>query len=152
MKKTSKQKEVEENYYQRLDSIIDAVDNRNQLLPRPATTMRHVWACLAILVIFYLLLGIAVILIPLHVIYKLLIFLGVFIIFNEFYLRFFGIVLIKCYQHYGTDDMRGTCKCLPSCSEYSILALKKYPLLIAFFKIYKRLNKTCDGTYKEDYP
>ena len=145
----SRRKEADE-YQKKIDRLIDTVDNR--ALTRPATTMNHVWACLAILIIVHLFLGVGVLLIPLHFGYKILIFVCAFILFNEFYLRYFGIVLIKCYQHYGTDDIRSTCKCLPSCSEYSILALKKYPLLIAFFKIYKRLNKTCDGTYKEDYP
>jgi putative component of membrane protein insertase Oxa1/YidC/SpoIIIJ protein YidD len=145
----SRRREVDE-YKKQQDKLINTVDNR--VLTRPKTTMKNVWACLAFLIIFYLALGISVLLIPLFFGYKILIFIGSFLLFNEFYLRYFGIVLVKCYQHYGTDEMRSTCKCLPSCSEYSILALKKYPLIIAFFKIYKRLNKTCDGTYKEDYP
>lgn len=145
----SRKKEAD-NYKRQLDSLIETVDNRVYI--RPTTTMKHVWACLLVLILVYLVLGISVLFIPLFIQYKILIFLVAFLIFNEFYLRFFGIVLIKCYQHYGTYEMRCTCKCLPSCSEYSISALKKYPLIIAFIKIYKRLNKTCDGTYKEDYP
>lgn len=145
----SKQKEADD-YQERLDALIDSIETREYA--RPATTMKHVWACLFILILFHFSLGLTVLLIPLSVLYRMVIYVAVFLVFNEFYLRLFGIVLVKCYQHYGTYEMRCTCKCLPSCSEYSILALKKYPLIIAFFKIYKRLNKTCDGTYKEDYP
>ena len=145
---SKKQKEADE--YNNIDRLIDEVEHR--VLTRPATTMKHVWACLIILTAFYLILGIGVILIPLKFWYKLLIFVSAFILFNEFFLRYFGIVLVKCYQHYASDEMRSTCHCVPSCSEYSILVLKKYPLIIAFCKIYKRLNKTCNGDYKEDYP
>ena len=129
-----------------------AEDKSQRVFVRPSTTMRHVWVCLIITIIFYCALGVTLILIPLATLYKVLIFVGAFIIFNETFLRYFGITLIKCYQHYATDEMRSTCLCVPSCSEYSIIVLKRYPLIISFILIVIRLNKTCDGTYKEDYP
>ena len=126
------------------------VDTR--ILKRPKVNMRHVWVCLFGLIFGHIIIGTIWILIPLQSWECLIYFLISFFFFNEFYLRFFGIILIKAYQHYASDEMRNTCHCVPSCSEYSITVLKKYPLIIAFLKIIKRLNKTCDGTYKIDKP
>lgn len=121
-------------------------------LTRPKTTMKKVWACLFILVAFYACIGLLGILIDIDIWIKVVAYSILVIFFNEFFLRYFGIVLIECYQHYASDDMRSTCKCVPSCSEYSILVLKKYPLIWGFIKILKRLNVTCDGSYKIDEP
>ena len=126
------------------------VDTR--ILKRPKVNMRHVWASLFGLIIGYAVICIIWILVPVKSWERLLYFIISFFFFNEFYLRFFGIILIKAYQHYASDEMRSTCHCVPSCSEYSIMALKKYPLFVAFIKIVKRLNKTCDGSYKIDNP
>lgn len=63
------------------------------------------------------------------------------------------ISVVKCYQHYASDDVRRMCLCKPTCSEYAIVVLKKYPLFIAVYKIWYRLNRTCTGnTYKIDEP
>lgn len=121
-------------------------------LERPKTTMRHVWLALFGLLLLYCSAGVVAIFLPIDSWYRALVFTAEIVVLNESYLRFFGIVLIKAYQHYATDDMRKTCHCVPSCSEYSISELKKYPLLIAFVKIFLRLNKTCDGSYKIDKP
>ncbi len=67
-------------------------------------------------------------------------------------LRLLLIKLIRCYQHYASDELRAFCMCMPSCSEYSIAVLKKYPLIIAIFKIVFRLTVTCDGEMKIDMP
>ena len=76
------------------------------------------------------------------------------IIVIEVYLRFCCILVVKCYQHYAKEETRRRCKCVPSCSEYAILSLKRvYPLLIALLKIRKRLYVTCNGEeYKIDFP
>ena len=60
---------------------------------------------------------------------------------------------IECYQHYASEKIRRSCLCMPTCSEYAIAVLKKYPTLIAIIKIKKRLFKTCKGDfYKIDLP
>lgn len=75
------------------------------------------------------------------------------ILFIEIVIRFFFILSIKCYQHYAKEETRRRCLCIPSCSEYSIICLKKYPLFFAALKIRKRLFKTCKGTmYLIDKP
>ena len=67
--------------------------------------------------------------------------------------KFLAIKSIECYQHYAKVTTRRKCLCMPTCSEYAIAVLKKYPILIAIIKIRKRLFKTCKGDfYKIDFP
>jgi len=68
------------------------------------------------------------------------------IITCETYLRFYGVKLIECYQHYAKTETRRRCRCVPSCSEYAILCLKRYELIKALIKIGKRLFGTCKGS------
>lgn len=67
-------------------------------------------------------------------------------------LRVLLIKLIRCYQHYAKEELRRFCMCMPSCSEYAIAVLKKYPLPVAIVKIILRLTVTCDGEMKIDLP
>lgn len=85
---------------------------------------------------------------------KLLISFVFFVFFIEVYLRFVLIFAIKIYQRYTKEDIRRRCICLPSCSEYSIICLRKiFPLAFALLKIKKRLFNTCKGEkYILDYP
>ena len=76
---------------------------------------------------------------------SLLAFLGWFVLVTELYGRFLGVKVVECYQHYATEKTRRNCKCVPSCSEYAILCLKKYELIRAIRKIRKRLFVTCRG-------
>ena len=60
---------------------------------------------------------------------------------------------IRLYQRYAPERIRRRCLLKPTCSEYAILAIKKYGLIIGLKKTYKRLNITCRGTiYHIDYP
>ena len=83
----------------------------------------------------------------------ILIVLGFFLGF-EGYLRFCLACVVKCYQRYAKRDTRRRCKCIPSCSEYALITLKRiFPLLLALLKIRKRLYVTCNGEeYKIDFP
>lgn len=63
----------------------------------------------------------------------------------ELYGRFLCIKIVECYQHYAPETVRRKCKCVPSCSEYAILCLKKYELVHGLLKIRKRLFVTCKG-------
>lgn len=78
---------------------------------------------------------------------------GVFIV-TEIYLRICFISLVRYYQRKAKETTRRRCKCIPSCSDYSILTLKTvFPIAFAIFKIKKRLFHTCDGSaYKIDFP
>lgn len=76
-----------------------------------------------------------------------------FVITGIFSLRMAMIGAIKLYQHYADEEIRRRCVCKPTCSEYAIIVLKKYGVLIGTYMIYIRLFKTCFGTiYKIDEP
>ena len=64
---------------------------------------------------------------------------------TETYGRLVAIKIVECYQHYASEETRRKCKCIPSCSEYAILCLKKYELIYAIRRIRKRLLVTCKG-------
>ena len=60
---------------------------------------------------------------------------------------------IKMYQRYASEETRRKCHCMPSCSEYALLALDKYVWPKALWLIYRRLTHTCClPGYKIDYP
>lgn len=64
-----------------------------------------------------------------------------------------AIGMIKLYQHYADERIRRRCLFKPTCSEYAILAINKYGLIIGLFKTYIRLFKKCRGNiYRIDYP
>lgn len=90
----------------------------------------------------------------LHIAVKIVLPIILIVAIFESYFRFCLILIIKYYQNVAKEETRRRCKCIPSCSEYSILTLKKiFPLLLAFIKIYKRLFVTCNGEgYKIDFP
>ena len=60
---------------------------------------------------------------------------------------------VKLYQRYASEETRRKCRCMPSCSEYALLALDKYWWPKALWLIYRRLTHTCmQPGYKVDYP
>lgn len=80
-------------------------------------------------------------------------FTAFFILTALFCLRSAAIGCIRLYQHYAPEDIRRRCLFKPTCSEYAILAIKKYGLIIGLIKTYIRLFKKCRGNiYRIDYP
>ena len=64
-----------------------------------------------------------------------------------------AIGAIRLYQRYAPEHIRRKCLFKPTCSEYAILVIKKYGLLIGLIKTYYRLFKRCKGRiYMIDYP
>lgn len=66
-------------------------------------------------------------------------------------LRFSLIWFVRVYQHYAKSETRLRCCMIPSCSEYAILALKKYGALWGGIKIWRRLHR-CHPPGGVDYP
>ncbi|MCD7724928.1 MAG: membrane protein insertion efficiency factor YidD [Clostridiales bacterium] len=63
------------------------------------------------------------------------------------------IGVVRLYQHYAPEDIRRRCLFKPTCSEYAILAIKKYGLVIGLLKAYIRVVYKCRGNiYRIDYP
>ena len=64
-----------------------------------------------------------------------------------------AIGAIHLYQHYAHESVRRRCLFKPTCSEYTILAIKKYGLIIGLIKAYRRIVYRCRGTiFRIDYP
>ena len=64
-----------------------------------------------------------------------------------------GIIFIEIYQHYAPEHIRRQCSCKPTCSEYAILAFKKYYWIKALYLTCRRVFITCaQPGYHLDYP
>ena len=77
------------------------------------------------------------------------------VIFIEFCFCFKYAVIgvIKLYQHYAPEEIRRRCLFKPTCSEYAIMAVRKYGGIIGLCKSYFRLFYRCRGNiYQIDYP
>ena len=74
--------------------------------------------------------------------------MGVFVLV---YLKRIIIFLVKMYQKNASEDRRGSCCCMPSCSEYMILAVNKYGAVIGVCKGLLRLWR-CGRFRGIDYP
>ena len=74
---------------------------------------------------------------------QLLVFLGT--------LRYTLIWFVRIYQRYAKSETRLRCKFTPSCSDYAILALKKYGAILGCIKTIRRLLR-CGPEGGIDYP
>ncbi len=85
--------------------------------------------------------------------FHFLYFIVVFVITALCCSKIFVIGCIRLYQHYAPEDVRRRCLFKPTCSEYSIMAIKKYGLIIGLIKAYIRIFKKCKGNiYRIEYP
>lgn len=66
-------------------------------------------------------------------------------------LKYIMIWFIRVYQRYAKSETRLRCCYTPSCSEYAVLALKKYGALIGGIKAVRRLLR-CGPPGGIDYP
>ena len=79
----------------------------------------------------------------------------------------FGILLLACvflntksimifailiYQRFASNEIRNHCLFVPSCSNYTILALEKYGAIIGFIKAIDRLLRCRHPNGGVDYP
>ena len=67
--------------------------------------------------------------------------------------RWLAILIVRLYQHYASEEIRRRCLLKPTCSEFAIIVIKKYGLLIGGIKTWIRLNYKCRGNvYYIDEP
>jgi len=86
-------------------------------------------------------------------IFKLLFILSIYLLTGICCAKKAAIGCIKMYQHYASEKTRRSCLFKPTCSEYGIMAINKYGLLIGLVKIFIRLFIKCGGNvYRIDYP
>jgi len=71
-----------------------------------------------------------------------------------FLIRLRGVLIffIHVYQRYASDDIRVSCVFEPTCSEYMILALKKYGIIRGNIRGIKRLLRCHYPNGGKDYP
>jgi putative component of membrane protein insertase Oxa1/YidC/SpoIIIJ protein YidD len=62
------------------------------------------------------------------------------------------IFLIRVYQRFGPYEIRSKCLFVPNCSEYMILAIKKYGLFRGIKMGKDRFYRCCPPNGGEDYP
>lgn len=62
------------------------------------------------------------------------------------------IFLVRVYQRFAPEHVRGACLFTPTCSEYMILSIKKYGFIIGIIKGIKRLNRCKYPNGGVDYP
>ena len=67
------------------------------------------------------------------------------------YSRWLCIECIRAYQRYASESLRSRCCLVPSCSEYSVICLRKYGLVVAAIKTAARLRR-CGAKKGFDYP
>lgn len=85
--------------------------------------------------------------------FMVLFILTIYFIVGLFCLKKAVIGCIRLYQHYAPEQIRRRCLFKPTCSEYAILAIQKYGLIVGLIKTYIRLFKKCRGNiYRIDYP
>ena len=78
-------------------------------------------------------------------------FLAVCLIIFVLCLRFILVWFIHLYQRYAKSETRLRCCFVPSCSEYAVLAIRKYGVVIGGLKTIKRLRR-CSPPGGVDYP
>jgi len=82
----------------------------------------------------------------------MLVFILVFFLIVFIFLRKIIIGMVELYQHHMPEAFRRSCLCMPTCSEYMILAVEKYGAIKGLRKGLYRLIHTCRKDYKIDYP
>ena len=123
-------------------------------LKRPSTKKWQVILLFSFAPVLFFGISLFSFILPTATIFKISVFLLLLCLTFELYIRSCLIQLVKCYQHYAKEETRRRCMCVPSCSEYAIICLKRlFPLSFALIKIRIRLYKTCKGEdCKLDFP
>ena len=129
--------------YSKMIMIRQIVNTR--VLPRPSTNYFHIVLYSLLLLVLLGAIWTIFIFLPISIVFRVVICVLLTLVLLEFYLRFFFIKIVECYQHYAKEETRRKCICIPSCSEYTIDNLRKYELIYALIHIKKRLFTTCRG-------
>ena len=81
---------------------------------------------------------------------KLFILLMLVCVFTNF--KKIVVFAILLYQRFAPNEIRSSCLFVPSCSNYTIIALEKYGLIIGSIKAIGRLFRCHYPNGGEDYP
>lgn len=78
-----------------------------------------------------------------------MLFWGVF--FSALMSARFSILMIQLYQRYASASTRLRCRCTPSCSQYALIAFKKYGMSYGCYKMICHL-KICERAPFYEFP
>ncbi len=84
--------------------------------------------------------------------YNLALFIILLIVNFILFLRPFLILSILLYQKFAPISLRRSCLFIPTCSEYTILAIKKYGAIVGLVKGTKRICRCHAPNGGEDWP
>jgi putative component of membrane protein insertase Oxa1/YidC/SpoIIIJ protein YidD len=89
-----------------------------------------------------------------HTFLSVFILCAIIILVELFFCFKYAVIgVIKLYQHYAPEEIRRRCLFMPTCSEYTIMAIRKYGSIVGLCKSYYRLVYRCRGNiYQIDYP
>lgn len=76
----------------------------------------------------------------------------IFIIFLALSAKNITIMSILLYQSYASEYTRRRCMCMPSCSVYALMVLRKFNYIKAIILIYKRIRRCARPQCIIDYP
>lgn len=133
------------SFEEKQKTLEDIIKSRSLIRPKTKNITVLAWILTYLLLSFFIA---TIVIYALQVMkYKWLLYLFSYIVFGFLFSKKICIKAIECYQHYAKEETRRRCICVPSCSEYSIAALKKYNIFKALNKIRIRLFKTCRGGF-----
>ena len=89
-----------------------------------------------------------------HSFLSIIMHFGIVVVIEAFFCFKYAVIgVIKLYQHYAPDEIRRRCLFMPTCSEYAIIAIRKYGGFIGLCKSYYLLVYLCRGNvYRIHYP
>lgn len=76
-----------------------------------------------------------------HQIFKMVYLMILLLILIVIFFKPFILLSIRLYQKYAPNRIRKSCRFTPTCSDYMILAIKKYGILKGLIKGIKRLSR-----------
>jgi putative component of membrane protein insertase Oxa1/YidC/SpoIIIJ protein YidD len=128
-----------------------------RVLERPSTNILNVAKNIFVFLAAAMLFALATHILLVRFTEKIFSFIALFAVYIVVGLLLFSkqaiIGLVKLYQHYAPEKIRRKCLFKPTCSEYMILALKKYGLVKGLYKSVYRVFFRCKGfVYSIDYP
>lgn len=118
-------------------------------LPRPKTDWKRAfrWVFLWILANSAIFVGLLLLTGNAHVSWAALLLSGLLS------LRFAAVGAIRLYQRYASERTRRRCLFQPTCSEYAILAVRKYGAVVGLAMSAYRVLRRCRGSvFRIDYP
>ena len=148
--------EIEPGFWIPIDSVpsIEEINKRKERLVRPKLNLLRIVVniLLFLIVLFAPIIFFKFVDLPLNSWQKSLICISIVLAYTILRLKSLAIFLIILYQKFAPMRIRERCNMEPTCSTYSILAIKKYGLMKGIKKGVGRLKRCGKQEIHVDYP